>query len=253
MDLIERTGGETKRHPWERSRLHAIGFILQSMMPNRANRKVLDVGCGDVYISRELSKSVPVQSITAIDTNLTAQEIREFSSYGKEIEVFNDYDALERRYYDLVLLLDVIEHVEDDKAFLLEIADRYIAEQGYMLMTVPAFQWIYSSHDRFLHHFRRYDHKGLLRLIRHAGLECLHSGYLNISLLPFRFMTTVWEKLVSPNEQTTKGVGGWEGGRIVSKMLESALRMDNRLSISLNRLGVRMPGLTVWALCRKPR
>lgn len=87
------------------------------------------------------------------------------------------------RTYDLVALLDVLEHIDDDRGSL-ETLGQGLAEGGRMVITVPAFQWLWSKHDELHHHKRRYSRKSLERVIRAAGLRPLKTGYFNSLLFP---------------------------------------------------------------------
>lgn len=253
MDLRERTEGFARRHPWERSRIKAFRRILLNAIPPGRKIKVLDVGCGDGFISRELFKTIPFHSISGVDIHLSNDEIDELSSKGSLGIYINDYRKLKFEYYDMILMLDIIEHIEKDEAFLFDIVDKYMEDNGNILITAPAFQGLYSAHDRFLEHHRRYSRKGLLELIGGNNLECLCSGYLFISLLPVRSLMVFFENYLGSGKGTKRGVGRWRRGKVITKILEIFLDLDNLLAISFARRGIIIPGLTVWALCRKPR
>lgn len=253
MDLRERTEGFTQRHPWELSRIKAFRRIILNAISFKKNVKVLDIGCGDGFISRELFKILPVNSISGVDIHLSRDDIDKLSSQGTVINYINDYRKLRFRYYDLILMLDIIEHIENDEAFLFEIVDKYMEDNGNILIAAPAFQKIYGEHDKFLEHYRRYSRKELLALIRVNNLECFCSGYLFVSLLPVRSLMVFFEKYFGIRRGGKKGVGVWRHGKIATKVLEILLDLDNLLAISFARRGIIIPGLTVWALCRKQR
>jgi len=253
MDLCERRNSFVRRHPWERSRLKAIRSILQRIPIPERDCRLLDIGCGDGFISRELAKDGRIGSVTGVDIHLSDRQISEMGRMEDKVIFRNHYDDLEREYYNVILLLDVLEHVEHDEIYLLDIVSKYMRGGGYLVITVPAFPFLYGSHDRFLKHHRRYTRMQLFGLIHSADLECLYSGYLFFSLLPVRFLSSCYEKWVPSNSVKYMGVGGWNRGRIVTKALESMLNADIRFAMILRRAGITLPGLTVWALCRKQR
>jgi hypothetical protein len=148
--------------------------------------------------------------------------------------------------------MDVLEHVREDRRFLAEIVDRYLEKGGHLIVTVPAFPFLYSRHDAFLTHYRRYGRKQLVRLVRDANLFCVRSGYLFLSLLPIRFAEVLRERITDREGEVNLGVGGWTYGKLLTLAVVAILRCENRLSLFLNSLGVRIPGLTVWAVCKKP-
>ena len=253
MDLCERDNSTANRHPWELSRLQALRSILDRIPAGAGEYRVLDVGCGDGFISREISRDHRVRSITGVDIHLSGEQAAEMGSAEGEVTFRNSYDDLKRNYYNLAFLLDVLEHVEKDREVLLDLVRTYIAEGGYLVVTVPAYPFLFGSHDRFMKHFRRYTRKDLLEVIHCADLTCLSSGYLFFSLLPARVLATSFEKWFSPKVAGNRGVGSWNHGTILTKALEFLLNTDVRLEMLLNRAGFTLPGLTVWALCKKQR
>jgi hypothetical protein len=148
--------------------------------------------------------------------------------------------------------MDVLEHVQEDNRFLAEIVDRYLAKGGHLIVTVPAFPFLYSRHDALLAHYRRYGRKQLVRLVRDSNLSCMRSGYLFLSLLPIRLAEVLRERITGGERAGIRGVGGWTSGKLLTLAAVAILQCENRLSLFLNPLGVRIPGLTVWAICKKP-
>jgi len=85
--------------------------------------------------------------------------------------------------FDLVCLLDVLEHIEDDGAALAR-AGRLLKAKGRLLVTVPAYAWLWSAHDESHHHRRRYTQGMLKQRAMAAGLEVRRLGYFNSLLFP---------------------------------------------------------------------
>ena len=94
-----------------------------------------------------------------------------------------DRIPFEREAFDLVAAFDVIEHVDDDTASLKAMSDR-LRPGGWLLATVPAFQFLWSSHDERHHHKRRYVRSDLIRRITDAGLTPVRATYFNTLLFP---------------------------------------------------------------------
>jgi SAM-dependent methyltransferase len=86
-------------------------------------------------------------------------------------------------HYDLIAVLDVVEHIEDDVAALTAMRER-LAPGGKILITVPAHPWMWSAHDVVNHHHRRYTKTTLTKAIAAAGLRPRKLGYFNSLLFP---------------------------------------------------------------------
>ncbi len=85
--------------------------------------------------------------------------------------------------FDLITMLDVIEHVPDDLDVLGE-AKRVLSEDGIILVMVPAYQWMWGPQDEIAHHYRRYTRGSLLNSLTRAGFKPGHSTYFNTLLFP---------------------------------------------------------------------
>jgi SAM-dependent methyltransferase len=94
--------------------------------------------------------------------------------------------------FDLVCLFDVLEHMEDDHQALAALHP-LLRRDGRLLMTVPAYQWMWSPHDEHLHHHRRYVRASLLEACQRAGLEVERISYFNTFLFPLACATRAWE------------------------------------------------------------
>jgi SAM-dependent methyltransferase len=239
------------RHPWEIARVNALKSALNNMLKKELS--VLDIGCGDGYVSRELFKDTAVRHITAVDINLSEEQIREFSARKQNIRFLNDYAKVGAATFGLILLLDVLEHVDDDERFLREIVEKNLAPEGYLVITAPMFQVLFTSHDAFLGHYRRYSLTELARLTDAGGLQCISSGYLFTSLLCARFLSACFQKVLKRTFFDNRGVGNWNHGSFITKVIASILTLDSRIALSMNRLGIKLPGLTGWVLCKKPQ
>lgn len=242
MDLRECSDIHGARHPWETARLKALRRILASEL--RDGISVLDEGCGDGFLVRNLTSPLRAQRIAAVDVNLSPEQLDSLHRLPGRIEYLASNPQGE---FDLVLLLDVLEHVEDDASFLGALAGNSLAGGGKVVITVPAFQSLYSSHDSFLGHHRRYTLRQLEEVARLAGLAVQASGYLFCSLLlPKLLLFKLPRRPV-----VDQGIGSWRFGRVVTSLVERVLNLDNALLLAAAQLGVKVPGLSAWALCVK--
>jgi hypothetical protein len=150
-----------------------------------------------------------------------------------------------------VLLLDVLEHVEDDAPFLRELVTENVVDGGHVLVSVPAWPALYSSHDARLRHHRRYTPHAARVLLAAAGLEVVRHAGLFHSLVPARAAQLVIERL-APRAGGPHDAGSWRAPAFVTSAIRAALAADAAFSLVEARLGVSLPGLSWWALCRKP-
>ena len=243
MDLKETQKINTNRHPWETARLKALQNILSHEIAEGI--KVLDIGCGDGFISRNLFGNLRKKNVTAVDIHLSDEWIIKLSKFAQD-HIYQREMPLTGGY-DLVLLLDVIEHIEADKEFLANTVNKYVAGKGKVLISVPAFQSIYGRHDVFLGHYRRYNLKSLEEMTTACGLKIISKGYLFSTLLLPKLLLY---KLLSIGKDSD-GVGSWNRGKLITSIIEKILIIDNSLLILVSRLGIRIPGLTGWVLCEK--
>ena len=95
--------------------------------------------------------------------------------------------------FDLIVLLDVLEHLADDGAALTALAQR-LTPGGRLLITVPAFPWLWSAHDEAHHHHRRYTRHGLTELLTRNGLRVVHAAYFNFLLFPLFAVLRLFNK-----------------------------------------------------------
>jgi hypothetical protein len=257
MDLIEsraQTGESLVRHPWERARLTLAHGLIRRHVTLQAGDAVLDIGCGDTFVSEELARRYPYVHFYAVDRAFTDQLIDDLRARLSvpNISLFASLDAVPIvRPAALVLLMDVIEHVPDDLTFLGDICRRpIVGNRTWFLMTVPSFQALFSSHDRFLGHYRRYTVRSFRRLLGQIGLRSAEEGYFFATLLPVRFLQLLKERVIGA-PQTFAGLSGWRGSQSSSQIVTALLTLDGRITTSLARAGLRVPGLSNFAICRK--
>jgi len=257
MDLVEaRARGfeAVIRHPWEQARLALVDRLIRRHVALRPGDAVLDIGCGDTFVAEELARRYPSVQFYAIDSGLTEQLIETLRSRLSvpNVSLFASLESVPvSTPAALVLLMDVIEHVPDDVAFLSDICSRrFTGENTRFLITVPSFQSLFCSHDRFLGHYRRYSGPTLRRLFRRVKLASLEGGYWFASLLPVRVFQVLRERVLGSTDAPTD-LATWQGGASKARTLAVLLTLDGRIALLLTRIGVRIPGLSNFAICRK--
>jgi SAM-dependent methyltransferase len=254
MDLSEVPGTPFRRHPWEVARARFFRRVLADAGALEGRRAVLDVGAGDGYLARGLLETLAPQSrVVCVDAHYTDGDLQRFSTpplpglaFAREPPAGSSFDV--------VLLLDVVEHVEDDRGFLDHVVAGSLAPGGSLLVSVPAWQPLYSAHDVALRHFRRYSPGACRDLLAGAGLAVRRSGGLFHSLLAPRLLSLAGEAMARRLGRASRppaDLGEWRGGRVLTAALAAALAADNALSHALSRVGAELPGLSFWALCTR--
>ena len=140
---------------------------------------------------------------------------------------------------------------EREGSFLKELtALPNFTDETRILITVPAYQSLYCSHDDYLGHYRRYTNKSLTERLGKAGVQVDKKGYFFTSLLFPRIIQKTKEKIVKPKENTT-GLVEWKGSKGKSKLLSSILFTDFKVMYFFKKLGINFPGLSNYAICRR--
>lgn len=259
MDLKELAiNSGKKRHPWELVRIQVVRHFISQCFTEKKDLTILDVGSGDTFMIQQLSEKFDEASFFAVDTGYQVEYINrlneEFELQNRKIKVFNELSGAAftmQGEVDLVLLLDVIEHVPDDVEFLKTINKLHsISDKTLFLITVPAFQWLFCSHDAFLGHYRRYNNRLLREKVRKADLNISSMGYFFMVPLLFRFMEVVLEKLKLKKGRET-GIGGWNGNSVLTKFLFWTLKMDFSITRFFGKVGIKLPGLSNFAICKR--
>jgi len=249
MDLLEWPPKGNKRHPWEISRLNFFKKNIMNAHLNDRALKILDIGAGDGWFSREMLNILhPDSTIVCWDNNYNTETINQLSSItNRRIK----YTSLRPQgKFDLLMLLDVLEHINDDKDFLSEAIKEHMGSNSLMLISIPAWPMLYSKHDLHLRHVRRYKPKKFKSLLELSGLEVLMRGGFFHSLLLPRLFSKILSQFFY-RQRNVKDIGDWQCGHVLTRLIETALAFDNNMSIWLTKYEMDLPGLSWWALCKK--
>ena len=221
MDLREAGAVDPRAHWYYRSKARPLlAFAARGPLPS----EIVDVGAGSGYFSERAAEAwTPRPPLVQVDSGYE-RDAREPGTTRLR--------ALPERVAPgaLVVLMDVLEHVDDDAALLRDVAARCAGPCRFFL-TVPAFQSLWSPHDDFLGHKRRYRLPQFERLVASAGLR-VESGYyyFGLALIP------AWlKRRVAP-------AGGSELAAL-PRPLDAALAALCALELPLRRAN-RLGGLT---------
>jgi SAM-dependent methyltransferase len=153
-----------EHHWWYRGRRAIVDAEL-SRLPLRSPARILDAGCGSGRMLQELER---YGQVSGIELDPGAAELARSRGHGEVTVGSLEQLPFQDDSFDLITCLDVIEHTPDDRVTLTELR-RVCAPGGWLLLTVPAYQALWSQHDEANHHFRRYGRGALRRAAGEAG------------------------------------------------------------------------------------
>jgi len=229
-----------ERHWWFVGRRRIVGEILASLaLPGHA--RILDAGCGTGGNLQFLSQFGAVTGVELDDD--AAALARERGTWPVVKGSLPDGIPFAAQQFDLIVLLDVLEHIEDDGASLRALQG-LLAPGGVLVLTVPAFQFLWSPHDEEHHHKRRYGAAGLRGVIENTGLRLSYLSYFNTWLFPMIAAVRLVRKVFPANDV---GRDVQLPGPAVNAMLRAVFGSERRW---IGRL--RMPfGVSLLAVARK--
>lgn len=168
----EKYGELYRKHWWWRARQRALLQTVRHLVPETGPVRILDVGCGDGLFFDELASFGAVEGLEP-----EASLIRSDNPHRSRIYPVTLTNFRPSQTYDLILLLDVLEHV-DDPAGYLRSALGLLNDRGKVLLTVPAFRLLWTTHDDLNHHRTRFTRSTFRVVARQAGMDLSEERYL---------------------------------------------------------------------------
>lgn len=189
------------RHWWYRARRDILERVIAARARPPAGARILEIGCGTGHNLDMLGRFGTVDAVEMDDAARAVASER--LGRPAKMATLPELQDVERGAYDLIALLDVLEHVEMDLASLESIATR-LRPGGKMLLTVPAHPWMWSAHDEVNHHKRRYTKNGFRAVLETAGLKVELLSYFNSLLFPLAAAARVAGRLTGKEDSDDK-------------------------------------------------
>lgn len=227
-------------HWWYVGRRHIISQVIKSLkIPT--NSEILEIGAGTGGNLSMLSK---YGQVTALESNPEARVIAHERHPETNIQSGSLPHSLPiiKKKFDLICLFDVLEHISEDETALASLAP-LLKPTGHIILTVPAYQWLFSNHDIYHHHFRRYNSRRLKITSQNAGLLIKHASYFNSLLFPAAAAARILEKF----SKSSTPIGGEEPSHIINRILvtifscEAPLVASSGIPFGLSLLAILKP------------
>jgi SAM-dependent methyltransferase len=206
---------------------------------------MLDVGCGTGHMTVEALKAG--YDVTAIDISnkmleLTKEVVVAENFYAdiQKVDIQNDHKFFKSKVFNNVVCLDVMEHLVDDSITIKNLY-QVLDEKGRLLLTVPAFKFLYGKRDQKLGHYRRYDKEELRGKLEKNGFQILKMKYWNfLGFLVLYFLEKVLKKEFSEGIRYSKGLHN----KIFNKIIYFWLLIESKIEF--------LPfGLTLFIIAEK--
>jgi SAM-dependent methyltransferase len=167
-------------HWWFASRTRALNTLMDQFLPQTADLRLLDVGCGAGNMIHHLRRYGHVKGI-----EIDPRPVKMARQRGYDVDQFDATQPMPfaNDSFDAVTALDVIEHTHDDLAVLTD-SYRVLKPGGQMIITVPALMWLWSHNDDINAHVRRYTAANLRQKLAQTGFTVRRVTYSNFFIFP---------------------------------------------------------------------
>ena len=240
MDRIvyDRMAAHDSTHWWYRARRDILSDYLTRYGALPRDARILEIGCGTGH---NLPMLASFGDVDAIEIDPAARAIAS-ERLGRPVgdAPLPALPGVARGSYDLVAVLDVVEHIEDDVAALKGMAS-LLKPGGKILIAVPAHQWMWSAHDVVNHHHRRYSKATLKTAIERAGLKPDKLGYFNTLLFPLAAAARIAGRMTGRDDSDDS-----PPPPVVNSLFETIFRLERHM---VGRVPMA-PGVSIVTLAR---
>ncbi len=222
-------------HFWWKVRRRLVGQLISKRV-DLTRCSVLDIGCGSGVTMEHLSAAGAV-AVSGIEIDPLA--LRPDSPINDRIVLGDIFDLEIDETYDIVVMLDVLEHIEADTSALRKVA-ACMSRDGLLILTVPAYGWLWSSHDVTNAHFRRYSAKQLRGRLESSGFKVDQIGYMFAGLVPPKLVMRWLE------------MAGVDVGSTSSRGRRSIVPLRARIPLVQHGSGDSCsicPNVAIWVIC----
>ena len=177
-----------------------------------------------IFSTNDIKKSkstVAINKLRKINPDIQVQ------SFNKKLTIKNINQIAKN--FDLIVLLDVLEHIEDDTQSLATIRT-LMSDKALILITVPAYQWLWSEHDTLHHHVRRYSKKTLKEKLNVSGFRVKYISYFNTLLFPFALVERMKQRIFSSSNEEALSMPNKSINYLLEKIFSYEANFINKIS-----------------------
>jgi SAM-dependent methyltransferase len=202
MKVLETT------HWWFLGRRQVLTKLLSGLsLPPKA--RILEAGCG---VGGNIEMLTRFGTVAALEPDPPSRDYVSARTGVTPVEGYLPHDLpFKPASFDAVCAFDVIEHVDDDRGAVAALSG-LVAPGGYLVVTVPAYQWMWSAHDEVHHHKRRYARSQIVDVVRAGGLEVVKASHFNAVLFPLAAAVRLAKKVTRSDSSDDAMPPAWLNG-----------------------------------------
>lgn len=236
MDILDYQEGSNKDNFYFKGKKELISIILNKLKLKKKN-KILTIGCGT---GEELEVLKEFGDIYVIDINKEVLKLIPSKLYKKKFVMDATSLKFKDNTFDLIVALDTLEHIKDDKKVIKEI-ERVLKPKGHIIITVPGFKLLYGPHDIALGHIRRYKLSEVKELFN--NFKIVELGFWNsLMFLPI-FFYRILAKTRKRNGKDKLNIN-----KPINFILLNIIRLENKL---IEKGIIPKFGLTIFGVFKK--
>lgn len=213
-----------KHYWWLAGKYQIVGSLLNSLSL-RLNARILDFGCGPGNVLDLLSE---YGKVVGTDTSLEALRFCWSRGYDGLFQGKGDSLALKDGIFELVVAVDVLEHIKDDLAAMREIY-RICLPSGFLVVTVPAFKFLWGEHDRKYGHKRRYTARMLRSKLEEVGFSVTKISYIHPAFALPLWLWRKWKRVLRSEEDDFIATPRW-----LNQMLKFTISIEGSIVRIIN-------------------
>lgn len=212
-------------HWWFLGRRKILRYLLKNQAPIQPSR-IIEIGCG---VGGNLEMLAEFAPVIGIEASPAAIALSPSSASAQVLEGrLPGPLPVEPNCCDWVCLFDVLEHIDDDTGALLA-CRTLLRPGGAVIISVPAYRWLWSDHDVVLHHRRRYTLHELKKVASSAGLKTVYATYFNTWLFPLAALARLADRLFRPGQATGAKLPQPWVNRVLERVFASEVLLLKRL------------------------